>query len=168
MIIVILTPIIPAYIFYKVIPTKKTEVEGTFGSLRYKLSGSFGGYFLVFFILIALYSNSFKSTHLRKVWEVKGKVKFEDGNGNCLQLKIGTKDPAYTIPLPEGFKATVFSQLGENQNVYFPYLDVGYDGYYNETIDLNDQNKVNIDRNNKIISIREPIILHVDTSKVKN
>jgi len=47
---VILVPIIPGYIFFKSFPSS-SEVQGIWKDWRIKLTGAFGGYFVLFFIL---------------------------------------------------------------------------------------------------------------------
>ena len=64
-----LIPILPAYIFYKILPGKTSQVDGTFHTLKFKLSGAFAGYFLIVFILIMVFKDSLKKTDEWQIWE---------------------------------------------------------------------------------------------------
>ena len=52
--ITLLLPIIPAYILYKSLPSE-AQVDGPFKGLNIKLTGAFGGYFLLVMISIAAF-----------------------------------------------------------------------------------------------------------------
>ena len=47
LVVVVLVPVIPAFLLYKYLPEGKTTVGGPFRGLDIKLSGAFAGYFLV-------------------------------------------------------------------------------------------------------------------------
>src|SRR5688572_26106823 len=49
--VVVLVPLIPAFLLYKFLPSGRTEVGGPFKGLDIKLSGAFAGYFLVVLIV---------------------------------------------------------------------------------------------------------------------
>jgi hypothetical protein len=51
---ILLIPIIPAYIFYKFLPTSETDVSGPDQDLSLKLKGAFAGYFLLVMVGLAL------------------------------------------------------------------------------------------------------------------
>lgn len=50
--VTLLLPIVPAYLLYKVLPSK-ARVSGPFKGLNIQLSGAFGGYFLLVVVVIA-------------------------------------------------------------------------------------------------------------------
>src|SRR2546426_8466152 len=52
--VVVLVPLIPAFLLYKFLPPGRTEVGGPFKGLDIKLSGAFAGYFLVVLIVTSL------------------------------------------------------------------------------------------------------------------
>jgi hypothetical protein len=52
--VVVLVPVIPAFLLYKFLPAGKTTVGGPFRGLDIKLSGAFAGYFLVVLITSSL------------------------------------------------------------------------------------------------------------------
>jgi hypothetical protein len=52
--VVVLVPVIPAFLLYKFLPAGRTNVGGPFRGLDIKLSGAFAGYFLVVLITSSL------------------------------------------------------------------------------------------------------------------
>lgn len=46
LLIILLLPMIPAFLLYKIIPSR-TDISGPFQGLQIKLGGAFGGYFLL-------------------------------------------------------------------------------------------------------------------------
>jgi len=52
--VILLVPLVPAFILYKYLPSK-TNVTGPFKGLNLKLSGAFGGYFLLVIIATGIF-----------------------------------------------------------------------------------------------------------------
>jgi hypothetical protein len=54
LVVVVLVPVIPAFLLYKYLPEGKARVGGPFRGLNIKLSGAFAGYFLVLLIATSM------------------------------------------------------------------------------------------------------------------
>ena len=50
--VIVILPIIPAFILFKWLPPKKTFASGPFKGLNLKLTGSFAGYFVVLLFIL--------------------------------------------------------------------------------------------------------------------
>ncbi len=74
LLVIILVPIVPAFVFFKWLPAEG-NVAGTWHGMRIKLTGAFAGYFAIFLILIYLLQP--KITPLSRVppvWTVVGEI----------------------------------------------------------------------------------------------
>ena len=56
---VLLLPLIPAFLLYKFLPSR-TSVSGPFKGLNLKLTGAFGGYFLLVITSIGIFFSAIK------------------------------------------------------------------------------------------------------------
>lgn len=96
LLLVVLLPIIPAYIIYRSLPSR-TKVSGPFKGLNIQLSGAFGGYFIV-----ALLTGSFITSYTLlnpdyELWTVEGKIQLHQGNFNPKDTIIAIKPPVQTL-----------------------------------------------------------------------
>ena len=71
--VVVLVPMIPAYVLYKTLPSD-TIVTGPFKGLTINLRGAFAGYFIVLLVVVGFWT----SQNRYDVWRVSGKVNVED------------------------------------------------------------------------------------------
>jgi len=70
----VLLPIAPAYLLYRNLPSRAT-VAGPFKGLNIRLTGAFGGYFLVFLVLgTQIYPRLNPAPHQHELWTVSGFV----------------------------------------------------------------------------------------------
>lgn len=93
LLIIILVPIVPSYLLFRLLP-EKAVVTGPFKGLRIDLSGAFGGYFLVFLVLIGV-RGSFQSTSYQE-WVVTGQIVLPDDSFTSIYI-----DPRYvTLSVP--------------------------------------------------------------------
>ena len=139
LLIIILVPIVPSYLLFRLLP-EKAAVTGPFKGLRIDLSGAFAGYFLIFLVLIGV-RGSFQSTSYQK-WEVTGQIVFPDATSNRYV------DPRYvTLSVPslrsdwDGNFTLDFVTTSDHVFDY-PHLYINYPGYQAETFWLGpkDQN----------------------------
>src|SRR6185436_7938836 len=79
----ILIPITPAYILYKALPSD-AKVAGPFRGLNIRLSGAFGGYFLLVLLIFGFHYSQPNSQY--EVWEVRGQIKTD--NGEAVESKV--------------------------------------------------------------------------------
>src|ERR1041385_959358 len=115
--IIVLLPLLPAFLLYKFLPAGQTDVSGPFHGLDIKLSGAFAGYFLV-----VLLSTSFTVFLIKRqptptppapppvyeysVYTVNGKVDLHSrdpktGDLNYKQFSLSLEPPERTIK-PDG------------------------------------------------------------------
>lgn len=175
--IVVLLPIIPAYILYKALPSGAT-VSGPYKGLSIQLKGAFAGYFIV-----ALLASGFITgyPHLKPkpdydLWTVQGKIQLEEGGMDLEGTTISIKPPEQNvneegrflienIPLPK--------QLGLKK----PSLVINKEGYGIKCLTLEtkppayeDLPKYEIifDEERKDIRINTPIVLKKKPPKPKD
>ena len=71
---VLLLPLIPAFLLYKFLPSK-TNVSGPFKGLNLKLTGAFGGYFLLVVTAIGVFFPLLKNEQSRVIEQQNEKIK---------------------------------------------------------------------------------------------
>jgi hypothetical protein len=128
----ILIPITPAYILYKALPSTST-VEGPLHGLNIRLTGAFGGYFLLVLLIFGFHY----SQPRYEVWEVQGQLKTDQGlSGEKPQLSLL---PSTINVSPDGrFKVLIARMPGINGDLKFPQLHIEHQGYQTVDLDLNE------------------------------
>lgn len=81
----LLLPIIPAFILYKFLPSK-SQVSGPFQGLNLKLTGAFGGYFLLVLTSLGLFYTTFKSEQASIIDSLQLQLKEQAANSNHTKL----------------------------------------------------------------------------------
>jgi hypothetical protein len=71
---VLLLPLIPAFLLYKFLPSK-TNVSGPFKGLTLKLTGAFGGYFLLVLISVGVFFPLLKNDQAKVIEQQNEKIK---------------------------------------------------------------------------------------------
>lgn len=71
---VLLLPLIPAFLLYKFLPSK-TSVTGPFKGLNLKLTGAFGGYFLLVLTAIGVFFPLLKNDQAKVIEQQNAKIK---------------------------------------------------------------------------------------------
>jgi hypothetical protein len=149
--VIVLLPIIPAYLLFKALPTS-ADVSGVLQGMHVKLGGAFGGYFvLVVLILTQLpqikefMKEPSKETKTaappaaQEVWRVEGQV--VDEQGDAIQ-PLGPSDvqlmpQSLDLGRNGNFVATVnASLLPSGHGRSYPLLNVSHDGYNTRTVRL--------------------------------
>ena len=151
---VILLPIVPACILYKLFPAK-TIVKGPFKGLNINLTGAFGGYFLVLLIAVGFIQIEGPS-QTYDIWKVEGTIKFGDDSGSMQNLKF-LLEPSTITTEPNGtFKMNIMTVPDYSNGKELPWLLLDHNGYRTETVKLEQYRKNAVD--NKIV-IEKPIVL---------
>src|SRR5256885_13971987 len=70
----LLLPLIPAFLLYKFLPSK-TSVSGPFKGLNLKLTGAFGGYFLLVLTAIGVFFPLLKNDQQKVIEQQKQRIK---------------------------------------------------------------------------------------------
>lgn len=158
--IIIIVPIIPAFVFFKIIPTEKSDVEGMFSGLKFKLGGAFAGYFLIFFVLIMVWDTDLIKVHEEdpswEIWDVEGRVGFEGGDGSnaTIQLKV---DPPIYRAFADKIKVRIFSEPDHNDKREFPIITVSHENFIPSYIEISDNDSINNEM--KKVILKDKIVL---------
>lgn len=158
--IIIIVPIIPAYVFFKILPTKKSDVEGTFAGLKFKLGGAFAGYFLIFFVLIMAFNTDLieidEENTSWEIWEIEGVVEFEGGVGSTSTLKLIVDPPTFRS-FGDKIKLRVLSKPGHNGEMEFPDITVSHENFIPAYIEISEEDSQ--DEDLKKIVLNDKIVL---------
>lgn len=140
--VVILLPILPAYLLFKLLPSR-SDVSGPLQGLEIKLGGAFGGYFILVVLVLSQLSNIKETVKEAPrpvedpVWRVEGQI--VDEQGQPIE-PLGAADiqltPRSLEVEPNGyFQATFATNLPPvGTGAVFPKLNVTHDGYTTQTI----------------------------------
>src|SRR5712691_2490273 len=132
LVVVVLVPVIPAFLLYKFLPEGKTTVGGPFRGLDIKLSGAFAGYFLVLLIAISLIVFLIKQKPQQyEVYTVRGKVDLQKTGNQQPQFDYRqlsfSLEPSQQQVLPDGsFTIEIPVERKQNGELDFPTLSVEY------------------------------------------
>ena len=131
--IIVLLPLIPAYLLYKLLPST-ANVQGPWQGMQIKLGGAFAGYFVLVVTLLGFW----QLLPGYEVWNVRGTLKFSDGQGAYDERTVGfsLKPPRISV-YPDGtFDLAVFAMPDQSGNRRLPALIVEHAGYQPTVIDL--------------------------------
>lgn len=154
--LVILLPIIPAFLFYKIIPTQRTDVNGKFSGLSFKLSGAFGGYFLMVFLLIYSFKGEVEGPNSCEVWLVEANVEFINGEGSTSQLQLQV-DPPTDQSYGDKLRIKVLKEPGHDGAKVFPIIKVMHENFKPSFIEISDSD--DIDYKHKTVLIKDIVTL---------
>jgi hypothetical protein len=134
--IIILLPVIPAFLLFKALPSSDADLSGPLKGFTIKLKGAFAGYFATVLLILATHS-VWNPPPAYQVWEIDGVI--TDSNGNPIQ-PIGPTDielsPPPLQPLQAGAFTLSFSTLpGQGGSTAYPFLLISHQGY--NTIPIN-------------------------------
>jgi hypothetical protein len=134
--VLVLLPMIPAYVLFKVLRSSKGELSGMLGSFKVALSGAFAGYFAltVFIFTVAQKANALQPAD--PVWHVQGTIQFEDGDGTSPEIKyrVLPPDSVHTVDIDRRFHVDV--PLKDHADI--PRFYFTADGYVSEDVTLAD------------------------------
>jgi hypothetical protein len=102
LLVTILVPIVPAFIFFKWLPSE-ANVSGPWKGLRIKLTGAFGGYFLIFATLILLLKSKIV-TPQTPLWTVVGQISADSHLTRDNQITCDTDPPAGHVDAGNGYR----------------------------------------------------------------
>ena len=127
MLIIILVPIIPAYLLFKLLPAT-TVVKGPFKGLKIDLSGAFAGYFLIFLVLVGI-RTSFQSTNYQE-WTAIGRIVPPDAGAVIYYVDpryVTFSTPAVKSDSNGNFSLTFL--VTSDGRYDFPYMYINYPDY---------------------------------------
>lgn len=107
--LIILLPLIPAFLLYKYLPAE-THVSGPFKGLSIQLTGSFAGYFLIVLAAGYFVREQLKPVQVAQLWNVRGTVKLvPDGHA------LPSADVSLVVrpPISSGVQADGGFEIGQ-------------------------------------------------------
>jgi hypothetical protein len=164
----VLLPIIPAYLLYRVLPTQ-TEVSGPFKGFNIRLTGAFGGYFLLVLVILGFMHTSLKPLRTQyEIWNITGKIGFEQETEvppiRSILLFVRPPDPE--LHEDGSFTISVMAKPGEAGGREFPTLILDHQGYKTTVVHLSEKERPFVknypkeyDTAAKQIVLKDPIIL---------
>lgn len=151
---VVLLPIVPAYLLYRLLPSR-ADVEGPLQGLQIKLSGAFAGYFLLVLTLLGFW----RFLPAYEVWAVRGQLHFADEQGAFDEnlVRFSLQPPRSTISPDGRFEVSVFAFPDQSGNVRLPTLVVEHPGYRPAGVFLDEVEEKS--RLTRLVSIQDTIRL---------
>lgn len=145
---ILLIPMAPAFVLYKFLPST-ISVDGPFKGLNIRLTGAFGGYF-VLVILASTYFNVQERENLSPVyeeWTIEGTIRLPDKSQDELDEKLvelKLHPPSEGPPGPPVGDTIQFSVRvpikrhpdGNIENQYFTKVYIAYPGYERDFIEI--------------------------------
>jgi len=138
--VVVLLPLIPAYLLYRVLPSQ-AEVEGPWQGLKIKLTGAFASYFLLVVTLLVTVG----SPPTYDVWTIQGQMRFSDQPAATFDegmVRFTVKPPGLTVQPNGRFRFTVFRVPDPSGEPRLPLVIIEHPGYLPYGIDLSEQGDV--------------------------
>lgn len=154
-VIVVLLPLIPAYILYRLLPGE-TDVEGPWHGLKIKLTGAFGGYFVL--VVTLLVTSATLPTY--DVWTVHGRMHLSDRPAGMFDentVRFTVKPPGLTVQPDGTFRLTLFRVPDPSGHPQLPMVIVEMPGYLPVGIDLENAGSKSLRR--RQVTLTDSILL---------
>jgi hypothetical protein len=135
--VVVLLPLVPAYLLYRLLPGE-TNVEGPWHGLKIKLTGAFGGYFLL--VVTLLFTSATLPTY--DVWTVHGRLHLADqpvGIVDDGMVRFTVKPPGLNVQPDGRFRLTLVRVPDPSGQPELPMVIVEIPGYLPVGLDLDRQ-----------------------------
>ena len=162
--ILLLIPLVPAILLYKILPGGDAHVAGTLQGMTIKLSGAFAGYFaLVMLGYFRIPAPAAPPLSTYQLWSVSGAVTGADPNTTAYERDLQLRVNPFGIRNYDGRFTVEVLRKEEDVQVgrwVFPTLNVECPGYYPKSINLNDPGKVEHDEKHREIRIRNDLVLN--------
>jgi hypothetical protein len=135
--LLILMPLVPAYLLFKLLPSSDADVAGPLSGLNLKLKGAFGGYVAVMVFMTGVAVNAKMLKPPAPVWHVRGTIQLEedDGSGDA-EIKCKLLPPAkdYAVAIDRSFDFDV----PMSDHAPIPHFFFTASGYIGEPVNLAD------------------------------
>lgn len=154
-VIVVLLPLVPAFILYRLLPSQ-ADVEGPWQGLKIKLTGAFGGYFLL--VVTLLFTSATLPTY--DVWTVQGRLLLSDQPAGVFDentVRFTVKPPGLTVQPDGAFRLTLFRVPAPSGHPELPTVIVEVPGYLPAGLDLEDGGSKNARR--RQVTLADTIVL---------
>jgi hypothetical protein len=118
-ILVVLVPLLPAYVMFKAFPESQAAGEGPFAGMKWKLGGAFAGYILVVLILLGAMKMNYDPPP-NEVWTVRGRIVAGKPISRNM-LKVTTQPTDFDVS-EDGFFSLKLVGQRKGQEMRFPRL----------------------------------------------
>jgi hypothetical protein len=166
LLLLLLVPVVPAFILFKTLPAT-AFVSGPLAGLNVKFGGAFGGYVAVtiFFTTVAVKAGMVNPT---PVWHVRGTLQLESDTGsanvNCVLLP---PSKPYKVAIDKSFDF----DIPMADRAPFPHFYFTANGYVGERVNIADAGQLGNYKshmeNTTTLVFDEPIVLRKAAAPVK-
>jgi hypothetical protein len=164
--LLILLPLIPAVLVFKVFPHSGAGGNGTFAKIKWKFSGAFAGYvFLAMFLFVFFEQQVLE--YKTDVWKIRGKIVMDPAVTDTVRLDLKTVPDNLFVSDNGEFELKI-PLVTRNEELELPALiaNLNRDGYPTKNIPLRMDSpgggsvpKIGIDGKKKIVDIIDPIVI---------
>lgn len=143
--VIVILPIIPAFILFKWLPPERTIASGPFKGLNLKLTGSFAGYFVVLLFISGFFWVYSSQKTEYDLWSVSGYIETEQEQGKSINtaILISVQPPPQRVD-PDGYFIIRDIRVKKGEKIQFPRLLIQKEGYEVEPVRLGDKESPNI------------------------
>jgi hypothetical protein len=120
-------PILPAFVFFKFLPSK-ADVSGPFQGLEIKLGGAFGGYFLILLLSYSRISGMLSQAEAQK-WVVTGNIALADAADKPQMASLVVHPPNPSVEPTGHFALELLLPTSNSEASDSPHLLVSCEGY---------------------------------------
>jgi hypothetical protein len=150
-VVMILVPLAPAYLIYRNLPSR-TEVQGPFQGLQLKLTGAFGGYFL---LVLCIFGFITMRQRTFTIYTVEGKIQMKPGQA-AEDISMYLAPPVLQVLDSGDFTMKIAI---ENDRPEVPRLVIDSLGHYTMCIDLTEDQAGPVRWDGNKIKLQTPVIL---------
>jgi len=137
---VILLPVVPALVIFKLLPGSSADAEGPFQGLKLKLGGAFAGYFIVVLVAWAQVRLILEPSRVR-LWQVTGSVSLEEGATGPVTAALVQVEPPHSGVKSDGRISFSLPIPRKHSGEELHYLYVSYPGYQPVSLELDPDGK---------------------------
>jgi uncharacterized membrane protein (GlpM family) len=157
-------PLMPAILIYRLFPSTTVAVSGPLAHLTVKAGGAFAAYLIIFaatYFFVQKMTEEAIVSLKRQVWTINAEVVIKDENGKDINARaIFESAIVKTEPNPHEIKrGHLRSRIVEREEGDFPTIVVEIPQFGEGVIDLNDLSAIAINKFNKTIKIKQPIVV---------
>jgi hypothetical protein len=120
-------PILPAFVFFKFLPSK-ADVSGPFQGLELKLGGAFGGYFLILLLSYSRITGMLTQAEAQR-WTVTGSIALADSADKPQMASLVVHPPNPSVEPTGHFSMELLLPTSDSESSDSPHLLVGCEGY---------------------------------------
>ncbi len=125
--VIVVLPIIPAFILYKFLPSK-ASAKGPFKGLNIHVKGAFAGYFIVLLFIAGFFLMHSSKESKYELWTITGGLELEQGQFNDKDIVISITPPEQKL-YPNGRFIIKKVLMPKKEEIEKPSLLIQKDGY---------------------------------------